>query len=116
MGRIGRQALSLAPWLCISAAGTQPDDCALEGPGPTPACLGESRGWPGRGGVRAGLRLAGRMPGLGREQLEGWSRGGLGWIVGVKAQPWQGSVGTACPSIGPGNRRGGAKGGHNWAG
>lgn len=28
----------------------------------------------------------------------------------VKAQGWQCSVGTACPSIGPGNKRGGAEG------
>lgn len=61
--------------------------------------------WAGRGEGRA---EAGRQNA--REQLEGWGGGGLGWIVGVKAQPWQGSVGTACPSIGPGNRRGGAEG------
>lgn len=53
------------------------------------------------------------MPGLGGSSWSGRSREGLGWIVGGEAQPWQGSVGTACPSIDPGNRRGGAEGGHD---
>lgn len=80
-----------------------------KGPGPT---LGSSRGEevrPGRGKCKAGGQQAG---------CQGWpgsswgvDHRGLERIVGVKAQAWQRSVGTACPSIGPGNRRGGAEGG-----
>lgn len=43
---------------------------ALEGLGQLPALLGDRKGWPGEGREKAGLTLAGRMPGLGREQLE----------------------------------------------
>lgn len=63
----------------------------------------------GRGKCKAGGQQAG---------CQGWpgsswgvDHRGLERIVGVKAQAWQCSVGTACPSIGPGNRRGGVEGG-----
>lgn len=71
------------------------------------AWAGRGKGWAEASGQNARTR---------EEQLEGWSRGGLGRIVGVKAQPWQGSVGTACPSIGPGNRRGGVEWGDDRVG
>lgn len=41
------------------------------------------------------------MPGPGREQLEWVERRRIRMDCRVKAQPWPGSVGTACPSIGP---------------
>lgn len=103
--RLG-QARSLGPCLC-GGAGAQPADCS-GGPWANPWLFLGEKGESGRDKCRA--EASRQNARAGKEQLEGWSGGGLGRIVGVKAQPgraqWEQLVLPQAPGTGEVGRSG----------